>query len=248
MPPRPEDICPRPDRPPASPTPPLVAPIDLAAVHQCDSPEQAAAILDGLEPGFVYRRDGGSNADLLAAKCAELHGAQRAIMCGSGMAAMSAAVLALVQQGDHVVVSSRLYGKSLTLLTSEAPRLGIRSTIVDTCDLAATAAAVAPGTQLVVAETITNPTLRVSDIAALADIAHQANALLLIDNTFACPAVCRPMEHGADLVLESLTKIMNGHSDVLLGVLCGRAQLWERVPGIVSTWGLSAPPFDCWLA
>ncbi len=246
--PRPEDICPRPDAPRASPTRPLVPPIDVASVHQCDSPEQAAAILDGREPGFVYRRDGGSNAELLAAKCAELHGVERAIVCGSGMAAMSAAVLALLQQGDHVVVSNRLYGQSLNLFTNESPRLGIRRTVVDTCDLAATAAAATPGTKLLVAETITNPTLRVSDIAALAEIAHRAGARLLVDNTLACPTVCRPLEHGADLVLESLTKIMNGHSDVLLGVLCGRADLWDRIVPVVSVWGLSAPPFDCWLA
>jgi cystathionine beta-lyase/cystathionine gamma-synthase len=120
--------------------------------------------------------------------------------------------------------------------------------VVDTCDLSATAAAVTPGTKLLIAETITNPTLRVSDIAALAGIAHRADTKLLIDNTLACPTVCRPLEHGADLVLESLTKIMNGHSDVLLGVLCGRAELWQRIPGVVSAWGLSAPAFDSWLA
>jgi cystathionine beta-lyase/cystathionine gamma-synthase len=226
----------------------MAPPIDLAAVHQCETPEQAAAILDGQEQGYVYRRDGAPNADLLAAKCRELHGAEKAIICGSGMAAMSAAVLALLAQGDQVVISNRLYGQSLNLLTNEAPRLGIRAAVVDTCDLSATAAAVTPGTKLLIAETITNPTLRVSDIAALAGIAHRADAKLLIDNTFACPTVCRPLEHGADLVLESLTKIMNGHSDVLLGVLCGRAELWQRIPGVVSAWGLSAPAFDSWLA
>src|SRR5262249_35698002 len=120
---RPDDICPRPDLAAVSPTRPLVPPIDLAAVHRCQSPEQAAAILDGREPGFVYRRDGGSNADLLAAKCRDLHGAQRAIMCGSGMAAMSATLLALAEQGDHLVISNRLYGQSLNLLTNEAPRV-----------------------------------------------------------------------------------------------------------------------------
>src|SRR5262245_24274452 len=122
---RPDDICPRPDSAPVSPTRPLVPPIDLAAVHRCESPEQAAAILDGRQPGFVYRRDGGSNADLLAAKCCELHASgtgqsAKAIICGSGMAAMSAALVALVEQGDHVVVSNRLYGQSLNLLTNEA--------------------------------------------------------------------------------------------------------------------------------
>src|SRR5262245_44836673 len=112
---RPDDICPRPDFAPASPTRPLVPPIDLAAVHRCESPEQAAAILDGREPGFVYRRDGGSNTELLAAKCCELHTvgveqSAKAIICGSGMAAMAAALVALVEQGDHLVVSNRLYG------------------------------------------------------------------------------------------------------------------------------------------
>jgi cystathionine beta-lyase/cystathionine gamma-synthase len=245
---KPDDLCPRPEVPPPSSTRPLVPPLHLTAVYQCDDPEQAAAILSGDAAGFVYRRDGHPNADLLAEKCRLLHGAERAIVCGSGMSALSAAVLALLEKGDQVVASNRLYGQSLNLLTNELPRLGMECTTVDTCDLRATAAAVTPRTKLIVVETITNPLLRVSDIAALADIAKGRHARLLVDNTLAGPTVCRPLEHGADLVLESLTKIMNGHSDVILGVLCGPEQAWQRVPGVVSVWGLCSSPFDCWLA
>ncbi len=102
-------------------------------------------------------------------------------------------------------------------------------------------------TRLVVVETISNPLLRVADIAALAEIAHRAGALLLVDNTFAGPTICRPLELGTDLVLESLTKSMNGHSDVVLGLLCGKSPHWQRVPTVLSAWGFSAAPLDCWL-
>ena len=102
-------------------------------------------------------------------------------------------------------------------------------------------------TKLVVVETISNPTLRVADIKGLAEIAHRAGAKLLVDNTFASPVICRPLELGADLVLESLTKIMNGHSDALLGLLCGGKAVWGRVYQASSAWGFMASPFECWL-
>jgi len=228
---------------------PLSPPIYLSSVYRCHDPEEAAELLAGQREGYVYSRDGHPNADHLAQKCRELHVADRAAVCASGMSALAAAVLAQCQAGDHIVASSRLYGRSLELLTTECARLGIDCTPVDTCDLAATKAALTSQTRLVVAETITNPTLRVSDLASLADLAHGAGALLLADNTLASPFVCRPLEHGADLTLESLTKIMNGHSDVLLGLLCGReGPLWERMPTVLSAWGLNAAPFDSWLA
>lgn len=121
-------------------------------------------------------------------------------------------------------------------------------TTVDTCDLKATAAAFKSNTKLLLAETIANPLLEVADIAALAEIAHVRKAVLLVDNTFASPILCRPLAFGADLVMESLTKTMNGHSDVILGLLCGREAPFERVPAVISAWGLSSSPFDCWLA
>jgi len=245
---RPDDICPTPAALSQQPTEPLVPPIYAGSVYICGDPLQAEAMLAGKIPGHVYRRDGHPNAEILAEKCRQLHGAPRAAIAPSGMGAMALALVSQCRQGDHVVLSNQMYGRSLLLLTEEAERLGIASTVVDTCDLVATAAAFRPTTKLLVAETITNPLLRVSDLRSLAEIAHRRGALLLVDNTFASPVLCRPLEFGADLVLESLTKIMNGHSDVILGALCGRAETWSRVPNALSTWGWSAAPLDCWLA
>jgi cystathionine beta-lyase/cystathionine gamma-synthase len=221
--------------------------IELAVVYPAASPAEANARLGGLEPGYVYQRDSHPNADDLAERCRELHRAERAAITSCGMSALALAQLALLRSGDHVVVSSLMYGKTIALLTSEAERLGIRSTVVDTNDLAATAAAVVPETRLLVCETISNPLMRVADVPALAKLAKERSFALLVDNTFASPVVCRPLEWGADLVMESMTKIMNGHSDAMLGLLCGREIYWERVHKALTTWGLAAAPFDCWL-
>jgi cystathionine beta-lyase/cystathionine gamma-synthase len=153
-----------------------------------------------------------------------------------------------LKQGDHVIASDQLYGRSLTLLTKESARLGIENSVVNTNDPAATAAAFRPTTKMLVVETITNPLLRVSDIAGLAAMAHAHDAKLLVDNTFASPVICRPLTLGADLVMESLSKFMNGHGDVVLGMLCGQAEHWGRVPSVASTFGITAAPFECWLA
>ena len=223
-------------------------PLYLSSVYQCEDPAQANALLGGEQTGFVYSRDGHPNAVMLAEKCQAMHGAERAAVCASGMGALSVALLAWLEQGDHIVVSNQLYGASLQLLTSEAARLGIQSTVVDTSDLTATKSAFTPTTKMLVVETITNPLLRVSDVAALSELAHSQQAKLLVDNSFASPVVCQPLEFGADIVMESLTKIMNGHSDVVLGLLCGKEKDWARVPLVLSKWGLASSPMDCWLA
>jgi cystathionine beta-lyase/cystathionine gamma-synthase len=244
----PDDICPRPAKIATQPTEPLVAPICPSSVYVCTDPSQAAAMLAGELPGHVYRRDGHPNAELLAEKCRELHGAPRAAIAASGMGALALALVSQCRQGDHIVAGSQMYGRSLLLFNEEARRLGIETTTVDTCNPKTTAAAFTSATKLLVVETITNPLLRVADLRELAELAHRRGARLLVDNTLASPVLCRPLELGADLVLESLTKIMNGHSDVLLGLLCGREEVWERVPTALSTWGWSAAPLDCWLA
>jgi cystathionine beta-lyase/cystathionine gamma-synthase len=164
------------------------------------------------------------------------------------MGALAAALLSKLKAGDHCVVGSRVYGKAHVLFGTEASRLGIEMTTVDTCDLKATAAAFKPNTKLLLAETIANPLLEVADIAAVAEIAHTRKAILLVDNTFASPILCQPLALGADLVMESLTKTMNGHSDVILGLICGREAVFERVPAVISAWGMSSSPFECWLA
>ncbi|MGE0756699.1 MAG: PLP-dependent aspartate aminotransferase family protein [Pirellulaceae bacterium] len=245
---RPDDICPRPDRPPQPATHPLAAPIYPTSVWVCPDTRTAEQMLAGAEPGYVYQRDGHPNADLLAEKCRELHGADRAVVTSSGMSALALALLSQLEPGQHVVVSRMLYGRSLGLFVQEAARWGIRSSLVDPTCPADVARAMTPATRLVVVETISNPCLVVADLAALADVAHQGQARLLVDNSFASPVLCQPLGCGADLVMESVTKMMNGHSDVILGLLAGRQSVWERVPWLLSTWGMSCSPFDSWLA
>lgn len=245
---QPDDLCPRPQRLPKLATEPHAPPLYLSSVYQCRDPEQADSVLGGGESGYVYARDGHPNADLLADKCRQLHGTERAAIASSGMAALALVVLAQLEPGDHVVVSNQLYGRTLSLFTGEAARWGVASTVIDACDLPAVEAAITPRTRLLVVETISNPMLRVADLAQLAALVHRRGATLLADNTLAGPAVCRPHEFGADWVMESITKTMNGHSDVILGLLCGPAERWQRVPTVLSTWGLASAPFDCWLA
>lgn len=237
-----------PNQPKPYGTRPHNQPLSLASVWECDTPQQADDILGGRQSGYVYRRDGHPNADALVAECCRLHGVERGIAVAAGMSAIAAAVLAMAEAGDHVLLSNRVYGKTGYLLGQEFSRLGVESSTVDTRDLTATKAALRKNTRLVIVETIANPCLEVADIAGLADLTHRGGALLLVDNTFATPYVCRPAELGADLVMESLTKMMNGHSDVILGFLGGSNAIWSRVPKVVSAWGFCSSPMDCWLA
>lgn len=245
---KPDDICPRPDKPVDLTTQPLAPAIYPTSVWICNEPAETDRMLGGEGLGYVYQRERHPNADALAEKVGQLHQAERALITSSGMAALSAAALSQLAPGDHVVLSNQLYGKTSVLFVQELGRLGITTTAVDTCDHAATRDALRDETKLVVVETIANPCLQVADIAELAEISHQRGAKLLVDNTFATPALCQPLRFGADFVMESISKMMNGHSDVMLGALCGYARDWERVPAVSSAFGLASGPFSAWLA
>ena len=221
--------------------------IHMASTYICDSPEQADRRLAGEESGYAYQRDGQPNADALAEKCRKLHQADHAVVTSSGMSAISLALVAHVQSGDHVVLSSRLFGRTPALLQRELSRFGVTSSVVDMEDLEAVSASPSNTTMLIV-ETISNPNLHVVDLNALSKIAMELGAALLVDNTFASPIVCQPFQQGADFVVESLTKIMNGHGDVTMGLLCGTSAVWERVESSLTTWGMTTTPFQCWLA
>jgi cystathionine beta-lyase/cystathionine gamma-synthase len=200
-------------------------------------------------PGFIYARDGHPNAAHLAGQLTKLERAAWGVVTGSGMGAVTAGLLALVSAGDRVVASNRLYGWTTKLIRQELHRFGVRTTVVDASDLDAVRAALEEPARVLLTETISNPLCRVSDVPALADLAHRAGAKLFVDNTFATPVLCRPLELGADLVIESLTKMIGGHSDVTLGFLGGTdPELRPTASAVVSTWGLAANPFDCWLA
>lgn len=197
----------------------------------------------------LYTRNSGINQLGLQSKLAALERAEDAVVLASGVAALHATFFTTLKSGDHVVASDigyvalrRLLGE---LLTS---KYGVHTTFVDTSDPAAVEAAIRPETRLIHAETIANPTTRVADIPALAEIAHRHDALLSVDSTFTPPGLYRPLEDGADLVIHSLTKYINGHGDALGGAVLGRAELVApvRADAMVDVGGVISP-FNAWL-
>jgi cystathionine beta-lyase/cystathionine gamma-synthase len=233
-----------PDFGPSLPLSPALFPSAVYAIPDLDALD---AIYAGQSPGFIYARDGHPNAATLATKLNHLHGATWGTVCGSGMGAIAAAVLPLVKADDRIVASDKLYGKT-TKLFRELAKFGVATAFVDSNDLGAVEAALSGGAAVLFVETISNPLCRVCDLPELAALAKRAGATLIVDNTFASPVLCRPLELGADLVMESLTKIINGHSDVTLGYLGGRdTGLSPTITAAASTYGFFASPFDCWL-
>ena len=230
-------------------TTPLVTPIYQSSVYTLPDLDALDAIMNDGEPGYIYARDAHPNARLLGSLLANAEGAKWGVVTGSGMAAISAIVLASVQQGQRILASNRLYGRTAQLFTQELSRFGVITEYVDANDLAAVELALNKKPRLLFVETMSNPLVRVVDIAALAKRAHKHDCLLVVDNTFATPFLTKPVELGADFVMESLTKMIAGHSDVTLGLVCGNdADMLPAINTAVSIWGLASNPFDCWLA
>ena len=171
------------------------------------------------------------------------------MIAGSGMGAIGNVFLGLLQAGDHVVGGDQLYGRSLRLMTEDLPRLGIATTLADPTDAARIAAALRPETKMILVEVVSNPTIRVADMAGIAQLARDRGILLVVDNTFTTPRGYRPFEHGADIIVHSVTKLLAGHSDATLGYAVARdPALTEKIYTANVTWGVTPSPFDCWLA
>ncbi|HTU89607.1 MAG TPA: aminotransferase class I/II-fold pyridoxal phosphate-dependent enzyme [Gemmataceae bacterium] len=230
------------------PSTPLTPPLYPSAVYVLPDLDALDRILDSQESGFIYARDAHPNARRLAAQLAELEGARWAIATSSGMAAISAIVLANVEHGQRIVASHRLYGRTTQLFQQELPRLGVQTTFVDISDLNQVHTALQSPARLLFVETMSNPLLRIADLPALAQLAHDAKCLLVVDNTFATPVLVRPLDWGADFVMESATKMIGGHSDVTLGLVCSNNEMHAELSQVSSIWGFSSSPFDCWLA
>ncbi|NLS76291.1 MAG: O-acetylhomoserine aminocarboxypropyltransferase/cysteine synthase [Chloroflexi bacterium] len=171
------------------------------------------------EPGNIYTRIMNPTTDVLEKRVAALEGGVAGLAFASGMAAIAAGLLTLCSQGDEIVASTRLYGGTVTLLTATLPRMGIRTTWVDSDDPAAFAQAITPRTKVVYLETVGNPKLTIPDLAGIAQIAHAQDVPVMVDNTTASPALCRPIEHGCDIIAHSLTKYLNGHGNSIGGIL-----------------------------
>ncbi|HEY7063719.1 MAG TPA: PLP-dependent transferase [Chloroflexota bacterium] len=227
---------------------PVAPPLYQSTAGRFASLEQLEAVLAGDESGYFYYRYGTPNHTLLERTVADLEGAPAAVAAASGMAALSATLIALLQTGDHVLVDRHIYGGSYTLLTSELPRLGIEATFLDLDPPGALAAAVRPNTRLLLLETLTNPTLRVTDLPRLAAEAHARGLLVCVDNTFTTPCLIQPLAHGADLVWHSTSKYFGGQSQVLGGIVAGPAELVARIRDTVTHLGVAGGAFDAWLA
>ena len=233
---------------PSSTSRPLVTPLQPSVVYTATDPDSLdAQYADGT--GFTYAREGHPNAAVLAAKIDQLEGQAGGIITGSGMSAIGAVFLALLKAGDHVLGGDQLYGRSLRLMSEDLPRLGIETGLADPTDMVAMRAAVRPNTRMILIEVVSNPTIRVADVAGIASLAKEIGALLVVDNTFTTPRGFQPFSHGADVVVHSVTKMLAGHSDATLGYAVARdADLNERLAITNASWGLTPSPFDCWLA
>jgi len=198
---------------------------------------------------LFYNRNSGHNQLCLERKLAAIERAEAAAVFSTGVAALHAVFFTFLKTGDHVVVSDVTYEAVWRLFSELLPeRYGIEATFVDIADLAAVRAAMRTNTRLIHAETIANPTTKVADVAAIAEIAHAAGAMLSIDATFTPPPMFRGLEHGADFVVHALTKYINGHGDAMGGAVVGRAELMRRLKGdaLVDVGG-SISPFNAWL-
>jgi len=234
---------------PESASRPLVTPLSPSVAYASDTPDTLDDQYEGRLQGYTYAREGHPNADVVAARLDAMEGVNGGVVTGSGMGAVAAVLMGLMQSGDHVIGGNQLYGRSMRLMGEDLPRLGIATTLADPCDVAAVRAALRPETRLILVEVVSNPSLRISDIDGLAALAKEKNILLAVDNTFTTPRGFRPFDHGADIVIHSLTKLLAGHSDVMLGYVAARdPDLSARLRVFAVTCGLSPSPFDCWLA
>jgi methionine-gamma-lyase len=196
---------------------------------------------------YFYSRTANPTTRALEEKLASLDGAEDAVVAASGMACVSSTLLAHLGQGDHAVVGDELFVITRVLLEDDFPRRGIGVTPVDMTDLAAVEAAITPATKVLFFETATNPRLRVADIDALAALGHRHRLIVVADNTFLAPALLRPIEHGADMVVHAATKWLSGHGDAVSGAVTGPKALLEPIRKQVDTLGQAASPFASWL-
>lgn len=230
---------------------PLTMPIFQTSTFVFDSAAQGAARFAGEESGYIYTRVGNPNQTLLSARLAALEHAEAGMVFSSGMGAIASMFWTVLKAGDHIVADETLYGCTYTLLAEHLLRFGIETTFLDFNNLDDLAAAIRPNTRFAYFETPANPNLRVIDIAAVSAAAHRKNPQILVavDNTFATPYLQRPLDLGADIVVHSGTKYLNGHGDVICGALCAsRAFVQEcTLCGLKYMTGAVMSPSDAFL-
>lgn len=211
------------------------------------SAAQAAARFGGTEPGNIYSRFTNPSVRMFEERMAALEGAERAVATASGMAAIMAVCMALLRAGDHVVCSRSVFGTTTVFFEKYLGRFGVATTFVDLVDPAAWREALRPETRLLFLETPSNPLSEVADIRELADLAHTHGALLVVDNCLCTPILQRPLDLGADLVVHSATKYLDGQGRCVGGLVAGPSKLLEEVYGFLRSAGPSLSPFNAWI-
>jgi cystathionine beta-lyase/cystathionine gamma-synthase len=238
--------------PPASAQQPLATPVYRTAAFAFGSAEEYSAVLSDTVPGYSYSRIDNPTVDAFARSVAALEGAglprwPAAQAFSSGMAAISAVFWTFARAGAHVIAPNAVYGGSYGFLRNVLTRFGVEVSFVDITDSAAVRSAMRPATRIIFAETIANPTTTIADVRRLSEIAADNGALLVVDSTLAPPVICRPLEHGADLVLHSATKYIGGHSDTTGGVVTGRIELISELRSVRIDTGGSLSPDDAFM-
>lgn len=222
-------------------------PIFLTSSFVYENAAEAAAKFSGAEPGNIYSRFTNPTVAMFETRLAALEGGERAVATSSGMAAIMAVAMSFLKAGDHVIYSRAVFGSTVSLFEKYVAKFNVAVTFVDLTDLTAWQDAVRPETRLLFVESPSNPLAEVADIQALSDLAHANDALLAIDNSFCTPILQRPLQFGADLVIYSATKYLDGQGRALGGAVVGNHKLLEEVFGYVRTTGPSMSPFNAWV-
>lgn len=226
----------------------ISVPIFQSSTFAFPSAADGAARFAGEQSGYIYSRLGNPTVHALEENMAALENGFGGVAASTGMAAVSAVFIAFLGRGDHVVATNCLYGPSRVILESELARFGVESTFVDSTILSNIENAMRQETRLIFIETPMNPSMRITDLRGTAEIARRRGALLAVDNTFASPYLQRPLELGADIVINSLTKFINGHSDVVGGMTVARTEEhYKRLKKIISMFGGTMDPHQAWL-
>ena len=234
-------------RVPDAPQPPLNVPIYATSTFEVGDPQELGDVLEFLRPGHAYTRNSNPTHHALERALAELEGADTAVVTSSGMAAITAAILSVVASGDEIVIPRAVYGGTLGLARTILARSGVGHRAVDTTDADAVEAALTPRTRLLWLETISNPTTAMADIAQLAELAHAHDVVVVVDSTFASPALVNPLASGADLVVHSTTKYIGGHSDLIGGAIAGSTERIAAAREVVVSIGGNASPWEAFL-
>lgn len=225
-----------------------ITPIYQTSTFAFRNAQEGADRFAGKAEGYIYTRIGNPTINALEVAMAQLENGVGGVATSSGMSAVATVYLALLSAGDHVVSQASVYGPSRILMEKHMSRFGVEATFLDTTDLEQVKAAIKPNTKIIYVESPGNPGMQVSDLTAIAELAHSIGALAVVDNTFASPYLQRPLDLGCDVVLHSITKFINGHADVVGGVLVAKDEaIYKQLRAMMVMSGCNMDPHQAWL-